>query len=177
MFRISLSTLMLAGSASLAAQDSTTPPPMDHAHMDHAAHHAATSDSGYTALQQRGGVYMGVDQTKASHRFDTLKDGGRIELQSSTGDSADISAIRNHFRQITEQFRKGDFQTPFAVHAEEVPGTEVMRGKKDAIDYRLTELPRGAALRLTTKDPEARRAIAEFMEYQRREHRAGGDLH
>lgn len=176
MLRVSLTMFLLAsyGSA-LSAQDSTSHPPMDHAHMDHAAHHAATNDSAYAALQQRGGVYMGVDQTRSVHRFDTLADGGRIELQSSSGDSADVTAIRNHFRQIAAQFTKGDFETPFAVHAEKVPGTEVMRAKKDRISYQFVELPKGAALRLTTKDSEARKAIAEFMAYQRREHRAGGE--
>lgn len=167
--------IVIAGwSTRLVAQDSTSHPQMDHAHMDHAAHHAATNDSAFAALQKRGEVYMGVDQSKAVHRFDTLSDGGRIELQSSTGDSADVAAIRNHFRQIAEQFRKGDFETPFAVHAEKVPGTEVMREKRDRISYQLLELPRGAALRLTTGDPEARKAIGEFMAYQRNEHHAGG---
>lgn len=175
MFKGLLTTLLLAGgSTALAAQDSTSPSQMDHAHMDHASHHAATQDSSFAALQQRGGVYMGVDQNKAAHRFDTMSDGGRIELQSTTGDSADVSAIRNHFRQIAEQFRKGDFETPFAVHAEKVPGTEVMREKKDRISYQMVELPKGAALRLSTKDSAARKAIAEFMAYQREEHRAAG---
>jgi TusA-related sulfurtransferase len=173
--RLTLSVVMLTGwSGLLAAQDSASHAPMDHAHMDHAAHHKALNDSAYTALQQRGGVYMGVDQNKSAHRFDTLADGGRIELQSSTGDSADVAAIRSHFRQIAAQFNQGDFATPFAVHAEKVPGTEVMTRKKDRISYQLVELPRGAQLRLTTKDPEAQKAIAEFMKYQRTEHRAPG---
>ncbi len=174
MLRYTMPVMLLAVStAQLAAQDSAAP--VDHSKMDHAAHQAQMrGDSSFAALQQRGGVYMGVDQNKSAHQFDTLKDGGRIELQSLTGDAADVAAIRNHFRQIAEQFKAGDFETPFAVHAEQVPGTAVMREKKGKIDYRLTELPKGAELRLTTKDPEARRAIAEFMEYQRKEHRAGG---
>jgi len=151
---------LLLPSARVQAQDSSG---TDHAHMDHAAHHRAMAqDSSYAALQERGAVFMGVDQAKSVHRFDALSDGGRIELQSSTGDSADVAAIRHHF------------QTPFAVHAEKVPGTDVMQAKRDRIGYQLVNLPRGAALRLTSTDAEALRAIHDFMAYQRREHRAGG---
>jgi hypothetical protein len=163
---------LLLPSARVQAQDSSG---TDHAHMDHAAHHRAMAqDSSYAALQERGAVFMGVDQAKSVHRFDALSDGGRIELQSSTGDSADVAAIRHHFQTIADQFAKGDFQTPFAVHAEKVPGTDVMQAKRDRIGYQLVNLPRGAALRLTSTDAEALRAIHDFMAYQRREHRAGG---
>lgn len=173
MIRRSLLCLALAlPGVSLQAQDSAQ---AGHAHMDHAAHHpSSTADSGFAGLQQRGARYMGVDQSKAAHRFDALPDGGRIELQSSTGDSADVAAIRQHFRMIAEQFARGDFETPFAVHAEVVPGTTVMQERKDRISYQRTDLPRGAALRLTTQDPEALKAIHEFMAYQRREHHAPG---
>jgi len=163
--------LMLPG-ASLLAQDSSQ---AGHAHMDHAAHHPSpAADSGFAALQQRGAVYMGVDQSKAAHRFDALPDGGRIELQSTTGDSADVAAIRRHFQMIADQFARGDFETPFAVHAETVPGTAVMRERWEQISYQRSDLPRGAALRLTTRDPEALRAIHEFLAYQRKEHHAPG---
>jgi hypothetical protein len=156
----------------LLAQDTSH---AGHNHMDHAAHHPAPAgDSGFAALQQRGGVYMGVDQSKAAHRFDALPDGGRIELLSVTGDSADVAAIRRHFRMIVDQFAAGDFETPFAVHAEPVPGTAVMQERRDKISYQRTDLPRGAALRLVTRDGEALKAIHEFMAYQRREHRAPG---
>ena len=173
MIRRSFLCLALAlPGARLLAQDSSH---AGHDHMDHAAHHPSTAgDSGFTALQERGAKYMGVDQSKAAHRFDALPDGGRIELQSTTGDSADVAAIRQHFRMIADQFTKGDFETPFGVHAEIVPGTAVMHDRKDRISYQRSDLPRGAALRLVTKDPDALRAIHEFMAYQRREHHAPG---
>ncbi len=163
--------LVLTVAGSLQAQDSGA---TDRGTMDHAAHHRQMTDSAFQALQQRGGVYMGVDQATSAHRFDSLDDGGRIELLSLTGDSADVSAIRRHFRQIAAQFRKGDFTTPFAVHAEAVPGTAVMDQRRERIRYELKELPRGAELRLRTSDREAREAIHTFMAYQRREHHSPG---
>lgn len=147
----------------------------DHANMDHAAHQAMMRDSSFRALQQRGGVYMGVDQEKSAHRFDSYPDGGRIQLVSTTGDSAAIAAIRQHFETIAGQFQAGDFQTPFAVHDEKVPGTDVMAARRSAIRFELERLPGGAALRLRTTDAAVVRAIHQFMAYQRREHRSPGD--
>lgn len=163
--------LLIAGGRVLSAQDTAS---MDHAHMDHAAHHRMMQDSAFQALQARGAVYMGVDQTTSAHRFDSLEDGGRIQLLSLTGDSADVARIRRHFQQIAAQFRQGDFTTPFAVHAEAVPGTRVMQERRASIGYELIELPTGAALRLTTADSTALAAIHEFMAYQRREHHSPG---
>ena len=45
------------------------------------------ADTGFAAMQQRGKMAMGVDQTTSTHRFDALPDGGRIELQRDTDDS------------------------------------------------------------------------------------------
>ena len=46
------------------------------------------------------------------------------------------------------------------------------------IDVTLTDdLPRGAALRIRTSDPEAVAAVHRFLEYQRREHRAESSTH
>ena len=157
--------LLMIVASTLQAQDTGG---MDHAHMDHADH-------AFQALQQRGGVFMGVDQTRSAHRFDSLDDGGRIELVSLTGDSADVAAIRRHFRTIADQFRQGDFRTPFAVHAEAVPGTDVMRQRREKISYQMSEVPRGAALRLLTRDPGAIDAIHRFMAYQRQEHHSPGN--
>ncbi|HSB55859.1 MAG TPA: hypothetical protein VLD58_15965 [Gemmatimonadales bacterium] len=163
--------LLVAAAPPMRAQDSGG---MDHSHMDHAAHHRAMTDSAFQALQQRGGVYMGVDQTRSAHRFDSLDDGGRIELVSTTGDSADVAAIRRHFQVIAGQFRQGDFTTPFAVHADTVPGTKVMRERRAAISYDMSEVPGGAQLRLKTADQMAIAAIHQFMAYQRAEHHSPG---
>jgi hypothetical protein len=118
---------------------------------------------------------MGVDQATSTHAFDILADGGRIALERNVDDDPEgVAAIRAHLRQIAEAFRAGDFQTPFFVHAEEVPGTRVMADKKDSIDYAFRPLPRGGEVRITTRDPEAREAIRAFMMFQRTDHRAGG---
>jgi len=141
--------------------------------QDHAAHHHA-ADTAFAAMQARGKTAMGVDQHASTHHFDVLPDGGRIALESDHDDSAAVAAIRAHFRDIARAFARGDFATPGFVHDGPVPGAAVMAAKRAAITYAPHDLPRGAELRIRTADPEARRAVADFMAFQRREHHAGG---
>jgi hypothetical protein len=148
-----------------------------HAH-DHATHHPpaapATQDSAFAALQARGHQAMGVDQYTSPHRFDTLPDGGRIELQRDSADAEGIVTIRAHLRSIAEAFARGEFGTPAFVHGQAVPGTETMAARRAAIRYEYRDLPRGGEVRIVAGDAEAVAAIHAFMAFQRGDHRAGG---
>jgi hypothetical protein len=137
----------------------------------------AAADTGFAGLQARGRIAMGVDQYTSTHQFDALPDGGRIELQRDVDDAEGVAVIRQHLQEIAAAFAAGDFSTPAMVHAGEVPGTRLMAERRDAIEYRYAELPRGGELRLVTSDPEVIRAIHEFMAFQRHDHRAGGHGH
>jgi hypothetical protein len=136
-----------------------------------------SADSGFAALQERGREAMGVDQYTSSHVFDALADGGRIELQRDADEPEGVATIRQHLQEIVAAFRLGDFRVPGFVHAQQVPGTDVMARLKDRITYSYSELPRGGQIRITTTDHEALHAIHEFMAFQRRDHRAGGHAH
>jgi hypothetical protein len=150
-------------------------------HDRHAAHHATHAqhaqtppDSAFAALQARGQQAMGVDQYTSTHRFDALPDGGRIELQRDTDDPEGVGTIRAHLRAIAGAFARGDFGTPAVVHAQPVPGTEVMAAHRASIRYEYRDLPHGGEVRITTEDADALRAIHAFMAFQRGDHHAGG---
>jgi hypothetical protein len=130
------------------------------------------ANSGFAGVQVRGEMAMGVNQYTSSHVFEPLPDGGRIELQRNASDSSGTARIRSHMRQIAIQFAGGDFRLPGFVHAQAVPGTEVMAAKRTDIQYLVEVLPRGAALRLTSRDPAAVRAIHQFLAFQRQDHHA-----
>lgn len=124
-------------------------------------------------MQTRGAHVMGVDQYTSAHVFEDLPDGGRVVLdRDDPADTAAIVTIRAHMRDIRAAFRAGDFTKPFAVHAQTVPGTAVMRARRAAISYEQIDRPRGGEVRIRTNDPEAVAAIHEFLAFQRREHRA-----
>jgi hypothetical protein len=157
------SLLLLAGfmTSPAAGQD-----PRDH-------HRRAESDTAFASMQSRGRAAMGVDQYTSAHRFEDLADGGRIELQRDSSDHAGVAEIRAHLRRIAKAFASGSFNVPGFVHAGEVPGTSVMRERRDRITYRFDSLPGGGEVRIGTRDPAALRAVHEFLAFQRREHRVG----
>jgi hypothetical protein len=158
---------------------------MNHAdHAGHAAHAQAGSahaggaaDSAFAGVQARGRIVMGVDQYTSTHCFDALPDGGRIELQRDADDPDGVATIRRHLREIAGAFARGDFGAPAAVHVREVPGAAVMAAKRGVITYTYRDLPRGGEVRIRTADPEALRAVHEFLAFQRSDHRAGGRAH
>jgi hypothetical protein len=137
---------------------------------------APVGDSAFAAVQARGADprAMGVDQTTSVHRFDALPDGGRIELQRAVDDTAGVVQVRRHLRAIAAAFPGGDFSTPAFVHMRAVPGTDVMAARRETIAYAYRDLPRGGEVRITTRDPEALRAVHAFVAFQRQDHRAGG---
>ena len=135
---------------------------------------APPEDAAFVALQTRGQAAMGVDQYTSVHRFDSLDDGGRIELQRDPADTAGVAEIRRHLAGIRDAFARGDFSTPAVVHAGSVPGTGVMRARREHIAYTFTPLLGGGEVRLRTTDPQALEAIHRFMAFQRSDHRAGG---
>ncbi len=128
-------------------------------------------DSAFAKVQERGAQVMGVDQYTSRHVFESLPDGGRIELQREVDDSAGASQIRRHLAEVAGQFARGEFTAPFLVHGQEVPGTRVMAAKRGRIRYRVASLPRGGEIRIRTSDPDAVAAVHEFLAFQRSDHR------
>jgi hypothetical protein len=132
-------------------------------------------DSIYAAVQERGQAVMGVDQYTSQHVFEDLPAGGRIILErDDSADSTAIATIRAHMREIQADFTAGDFSKPFGVHAQQVPGTEVMAAQRALITYEVVDRPRGAALTITTRDSAALAAVHAFLAFQRMDHRAMG---
>jgi hypothetical protein len=140
-----------------------------------AGERASDADTAFAAVQARGQAVMGVDQYTSAHVFEDLPDGGRIVLdRADSADTAAIATIRAHMREVAADFRAGDFTRPFAVHAREVPGTDVMAARRDRITYETLDRPRGAEVRIRTSDPAAIAAVHRFLAFQRSDHRAAG---
>jgi hypothetical protein len=62
------------------------------------------------------------------------------------------------------------------IHAQNPPGTEAMKRLRHEIQYKLETTKKGARIRITTKDPEALRAVQEFLRFQISEHQTGDSL-
>jgi hypothetical protein len=155
---------LLAALLAFALQHPAMPPGMSHEeHMKQMAKDAA--------LKQRGTLAMGFDQDKTAHHFRTSATGGSIEVEvKDPADSTSRDQVRSHLKEIAGAFAKGDFGKPFQTHAEVPPGVPAMERLRSAIRYKYEQTDRGGAVRITTSDPEALKAIHEFLDYQGREH-------
>jgi len=128
-------------------------------------------DSVFQAMDHRHGDIVGMDPMAMAHQFEALPEGGDIVLERQAHDDFGISQIRLHLLQISRAFKRGNFTIPGFIHAQTVPGAEMMAEKSGKIDYIIEDLPSGGAIRIRTSDPEALRAIHSFIAFQIAEHR------
>jgi len=124
-----------------------------------------------SSMIERGDMAMGFDQTKIIHNFVTTATGGEIVIIAlDANDIQTISEIRTHVEDIQNEFAQGNFTKPFFIHAQVVPGTQVMTAKKDMIQYSTRQIEDGDVLILTANDPELLNAIKQFMDFQSIQH-------
>lgn len=130
-----------------------------------------TAGFNQTEMLERGDVAMGFNQSMIHHHFMATTTGGEIMIMSTNmSDTKTINEIRSHVRDIQYEFSQGNFTKPFYIHAQVVPGTDVMTSKKDLIEYSVKDIDGGSALILTTNDTELLNAIQQFMNFQSSQH-------
>jgi hypothetical protein len=143
-------------------------------HAEHMKEQASAADQRFAEMNARGDQSMGFEQSKTTHHFRSLEDGGAIEVTvKDLADTTNLNAIRSHLSQIAKQFAAGDFSTPMMTHAEMPPGAADMQKLANKIAYTYEELPAGARVKITTGDPDALAAVHKFFDYQIKEHRTG----
>lgn len=126
----------------------------------------------HRSMNERGAMVMGFDQEKTTHHFYLYNDGGVIDI--AVRDASDLKnrdAIRGHLPHLAIMFGSGDFDAPMLVHdSVNVPGTAVLKERKDALRYTYAETPTGGRIDIVTSDPSALAALHDFLRYQIAEH-------
>ena len=159
-------TLLLFSGLQLAAQDMQSCP-MHKEHMKAASQHQAD-------VEKNGDEAMGFPHDKTTHHFRLYPDGGAIEVTANDGkDSQNMQAIRSHLRRIVTMFSSGEFSVPMFVHDQVPPGVPVMKDKHAEISYTFEELPAGGKVRIKTTNPDALKAIHDFLRFQIEDHHTG----
>jgi hypothetical protein len=157
---------LIFGVLQLAAQEMQSCP-MHKGHMKEAAQHQADVD-------KHGDEAMGFPLDKTSHHFRLYSDGGAIEVTVNDGkDSQNMQAIRSHLTHIVTMFSNGEFSIPMFVHDQVPPGVPVMKEKRTETSYSFEELAAGGRVRIKTKNPDALKAIHEFLRFQIDDHHTG----
>ena len=149
--------LVLGAAAVLYAQDK----PADH----------------HTQVNARGDHAMGFSHDKTTHHFRLLKDGGSIEIQADDqNDSESRNQIREHLKHIAAMFSAGNFDMPMFIHDRVPPGVPVMKKRKAQIQYTFEEMDAGGRVRISSRNPDAVKAIHDFLRFQITDHQTGDPL-
>lgn len=141
--------------------------PMHEEHMKGMSQHQAD-------VEKHGDEGMGFPHDKTTHHFRLYPDGGAIEVVvNDNKDSENIQAIRMHLAHIATMFSNGDFSIPMFVHDQVPPGAALMKEKRADIRYNFEQVPEGGRVRIRAKDPDALKAIHDFLRFQIKDHRTG----
>jgi hypothetical protein len=128
----------------------------------------------HAAMNARGDKGMGFSQEKTTHHFVLSPAGGSIEVVANEkADTASRQQIQMHLGHIAKMFQNGNFEIPMFVHGKTPDGVPVMQKHKDEISYKYQSTRRGGRVQITTKNPEALKAVHEFLRFQIVEHQTG----
>jgi hypothetical protein len=132
-----------------------------------------TGQDHHRAMNDRGAMVMGFDQEKTIHHFHLYDDGGAIDIAvKEASDTKNLDAIRAHLPHIAAMFAAGNFGAPMLIHdSAAVPGTDILKERKDKVRYTYVQTPMGGRVDITTADPAALAALHDFLRYQIVEHR------
>ncbi len=132
------------------------------------------SDDHSAGVDNRGDYAMGFSHENTVHHFTLLPDGGIIEVDiKADQDDATRDQIRMHLTHIAAMFNDNNFDVPMFIHDRVPPGVPVLKEKHAAISYIFQPTGRGGQVKIVTHDPEALKAIHEFLEFQIQDHRTG----
>jgi hypothetical protein len=170
-FALIVSTLLLMASTARAQQPST------HNCEQHKQHSSRSDDKHHSDVNHRGDEAMGFSHKKTTHHFILKPDGGLIDVAANEAANTESrNQIRHHLKEIEKLFAEGDFTKPMHTHGRVPPGAEVMIKLKAEISYEYEETEPGGRVRISTRNPEALRAIHEFLRFQIKDHKTGDPL-
>jgi hypothetical protein len=145
--------------------------PMHQEHSSDATHtncpyHLAHADS-----------VMGFNQNKTYHHFKLEPDGGSIEVRvRDVKDSNSIQQIRTHLQEVSKAFKEGNFSKPQVIHGKLPPGAVEMKKLRAQLSFTYQELSEGGRVKIETGDPNALKAVHQFLKFQIEEHQTGDPI-
>jgi len=131
----------------------------------------------HSDVMKHGEEAMGFSQSTTTHHFLLNTNGGAVQVTANdAADSATVQHIQAHLQQQAAKFKAGDFSAPELTHSGKPPGTDAMIARASKITYRYEAMKSGGRLLIATADPDALRAIHEFLRFQIKDHQTGDPL-
>lgn len=126
-----------------------------------------------TEVAQRGASVMPFDLERTTHQFTKTDSGGvQTVFADDPKDATQITLIRQHLTQEVDRFRRGDFTDPAAIHGDQMPGLQALRGHGGRITIAQESTPDGGRVTYTTAVPELVDALHTWFDAQVSDHGA-----
>ena len=143
---------------------------------------AASDRARQAEVSMRGAEVMPFALKATTHIFTKTDDGGVQEVVAKNPqDTAQIRLIREHLRQIVQEFRSGDFSAPAQIHGMAMPGlAELKHAKPGEVGIRYQDLDNGGELRYSTRNASLVAALHRWFDAQLSDHGAdamAGHMH
>jgi len=132
-----------------------------------------TSPARQAEVFQRGSAAMPFDQTKTTHIFKPLDDGGtQVVIADDPADQTQVTLAQRHLREEAAKFARGDLGDPATIHGQDMPGLVALEqaAARGTISVRYQALVNGALLRYTTRDPATLDALRAWFAAQTSDH-------
>lgn len=153
------------GHAGHAGHGSHTAAPPAGGHAGHGAHPSRQAE-----VARVGATVMPFDLERTTHIFEPGSEGGVQRVVSKDRDPKQIELIREHLREEAAAFSKGDFGDPAKIHGDDMPGLAELRAGVGKVKVTYEDLPDGALLRYSTKEPKLVTALHKWFEAQVSDH-------
>lgn len=123
-------------------------------------------------VTEHGRHVMPFDLKLTQHIFTKTEMGGvqQVAVRDSN-DKPQVELIRQHLTKISGEFSHGDFSDPEKIHGKEMPGlAELRKAKPGQLHVQYKELPDGAEITYSSKEPGLVDAIHRWFDAQLADH-------
>jgi hypothetical protein len=122
-------------------------------------------------VAERGARVMPFDLAATTHTFTKTDDGGiQTVVADDPTDAPQIELIRQHLREERDNFARGDFNDPAAIHGHDMDGVAELRAGYPDITVRYLDRPDGAQLTYHTDRAELVQALHAWFDRQLADH-------
>lgn len=123
-------------------------------------------------VHQRTQQATSYDLNKTLQTFtQTVHGGVQHVIARSANDKEQIKLIRDNLRQMTNDFKKGNFSETERIHGADMPGLiQLKRAQPDEIRFDYEALENGAQIHYSSEYPHYVEALREWIEAQAIDH-------
>jgi len=124
-------------------------------------------------VAERSATVMPFDLDATTHTFTHTDDGGiQTVTADDPSDAEQIDLIRDHLQDERDNFARGNFDDPAAIHGHDMDGVAELRAGYTDINVSYTDLPDGAEMTYTTDRADLVGAIHAWFDRQLMDHGA-----